>query len=267
MHYQEFPPQSDLAPFVRCYWTLAGQAAGCATERIVPDGRQELVFHLADPFHRVHLQHSERQPQALFTGQMDSPLFLRTDGAADVFGVCFHPGGLAPFCRFSQVEVAAAIHPLEDIWGSEARQLDETIRNAKNHAHRMNLVAAFLRRRLHQPERFGALACAVRAIQSEPATRVADIARSMGCSSRHLERLFTRHVGLSPKTLARICRFQRILQTREARPHLAWASSAVDCGYYDQAHLIADYRQFTGTTPVWHQREISQMERVFLRLV
>jgi hypothetical protein len=72
-------------------------------------------------------------------------------------------------------------------------------------------------------------------------------------------------VGCTPKTLARIARFQRVLGLREGRPEWGWARVAVEAGYYDQAHLIGDYRRFAGLTPALADEDLSAMERAFVR--
>ena len=70
-----------------------------------------------------------------------------------------------------------------------------------------------------------------------------------GCSRRHLAAQFREHVGLPPKLLARILRFDRVIALlRHAEPE-RWAEVAYDCGYYDQAHFNRDFRQFAGSTP------------------
>jgi transcriptional regulator GlxA family with amidase domain len=70
----------------------------------------------------------------------------------------------------------------------------------------------------------------------------------MGISGRQLERRFMSEVGLGPKLLCRILRFQQVFPAVE-RADKNWARIAADCGYYDQAHLIRDFRQFAGQTP------------------
>jgi AraC-like DNA-binding protein len=77
---------------------------------------------------------------------------------------------------------------------------------------------------------------------------VDELATSAGLSHRQLERRFLRDVGVSPKVLCRILRFQQVFRVVNSDP--TWATVAIDCGYYDQAHLIRDFRQFAEQTPV-----------------
>jgi AraC-like DNA-binding protein len=78
--------------------------------------------------------------------------------------------------------------------------------------------------------------------------RVSELARDAGCSRKHVVELFGREVGLAPKALARVHRFQHALRSlREGTRPLA--EIALDCGYYDQSHLVHDCRQFAGMPP------------------
>ena len=85
---------------------------------------------------------------------------------------------------------------------------------------------------------------------------VRDVADEMGVSERHLRRLFRETVGVSPKTFARLSRFQRALHAARSDDGARWAGIATAAGYYDQAHLIADFRALTGATPQALLREL-----------
>ena len=77
---------------------------------------------------------------------------------------------------------------------------------------------------------------------------VDQLANDAGISSRQLERRFLREIGLGPKLLGRIIRFQQVFRAVE-QCDAAWAAVAIECGYYDQAHLIRDFHQFARQTP------------------
>jgi AraC-like DNA-binding protein len=90
----------------------------------------------------------------------------------------------------------------------------------------------------------------LRAIQNgADATRIGRMADEIGISHKHLLREFDRCVGLAPKTFARLCAFQRVIQSVAHRSQVEWAETALQCGYYDQAHLIREFRAFSGLTP------------------
>ena len=85
-----------------------------------------------------------------------------------------------------------------------------------------------------------------------------------GRSARTLERRFAREVGLAPKLFARVIRFQRVLEHIEKNAPVDWARLALDAGYFDQAHLIRDFRTFAETTPERYRREAHAMSDLFV---
>jgi AraC-like DNA-binding protein len=80
--------------------------------------------------------------------------------------------------------------------------------------------------------------------------RITRLADEIGISHKHLLREFDRCVGLNPKTFARVCAFQRVIQSVGQKVEVEWADTAANCGYYDQAHLIREFRAFSGLTPM-----------------
>jgi AraC-like DNA-binding protein len=86
------------------------------------------------------------------------------------------------------------------------------------------------------------------AIETAGLISVSSLAKRVNLSNRQLERRFLDTVGMTPKRFCRIRRFQRVLQAME-EPCANWADAAVECGYYDQAHLIRDFRRLSGLTP------------------
>jgi len=75
------------------------------------------------------------------------------------------------------------------------------------------------------------------------------LARELGYSRKHVVDLFRDQVGVPPKLLARIVRFDRLVRHVKRGGGGTWADLALELGYYDQAHLARDVKQFAGTTP------------------
>jgi transcriptional regulator GlxA family with amidase domain len=94
-------------------------------------------------------------------------------------------------------------------------------------------------------------------LRSNGAAQVEDLASNAAISRRHLERVFLRKVGIGPKLFSRIVRFQHLLRA----PQSDWALMAADSGYFDQAHLIRDFREFTGQTPMaWRRQRVAFLQ-------
>ena len=92
--------------------------------------------------------------------------------------------------------------------------------------------------------------------RTDGAARVGALAEKTGRSRKQLLMGFRTHVGLGPKTVARIMRFNRVVAALRRAPQPSLARLAADCGYFDQAHLNRDFREFAGTTPVEFARRV-----------
>src|SRR5206468_2173450 len=84
-------------------------------------------------------------------------------------------------------------------------------------------------------------------IRSGGRVSIESVAEMSGVSRQHLARAFAHHVGVTPKTFARVMRFRRAMELGKRQ---LWAEVAAELGYFDQSHLIADFREFAGETPV-----------------
>lgn len=155
--------------------------------------------------------------------------------------------------------LAGRIVPLDELWGTSATQrlvdrlgLARSTREAAailDHAIASRLALASTPR--HAPL---ALEAAARLAH----TSVHAVAADLGLSERHLRRIFRDTVGVSPKSFARLARFHRALQAARTSRHARWATIAVATGYYDQAHLIDEFRAITGVTPPALLAELSR---------
>ncbi|MEV6626692.1 helix-turn-helix transcriptional regulator, partial [Amycolatopsis sp. NPDC051114] len=86
--------------------------------------------------------------------------------------------------------------------------------------------------------------------------RVTDLAGEVGWSRRHLGERFRAELGLAPKQAARVLRFERAGRLLR-QGHADLAALAVECGYYDQAHLTNEWRALAGCTPgTWIAEEL-----------
>ncbi len=147
-------------------------------------------------------------------------------------------------------ELANRIVGLDDLLGPAAWELQERLREAPTWEARFATLDDLLLRRLADAPASRELDWAWHALRrSGGQLRIAALAGELGWSHRHLIARFRREIGLPPKTVARIVRFERALQLARRAAEPSWAEIAHACGYADQAHLIRDFRAFAGTTP------------------
>lgn len=269
MQYRELPPFARLAPFVDRVWTLTGSVSelGEGAQPIFPDGRPELVMHFGDPFDRVGPTGVvARQPVTILAGQLTEPLTLEPTGAVAVLGVRFHPFGASSFLRAPMHLLNGLTIGVDDISPGLARALDR-VRAITNDVHlAVQLVQAVLEDAIEDGHPDPRLAFATRMIlKSDGAVSIDSLAAKVSMTRRHLERRFLIGVGVGPKRLARIARFQRALRVlREADRCRRGATTAAICGYADQSHFIREFRELAGCSPSEHLGTQSELTGFFL---
>jgi methylphosphotriester-DNA--protein-cysteine methyltransferase len=268
MRYEEFHPNPPLDKFIKCIWSLesAAQHQHCP-ERILPDGCTEMVFHLADPFDQHNDDGSQaRQPAALLVGQMRGHLLIQPTGRVRVLGVRFRPGGAYPFLSIPQSEITGRVIALDSIWGAIAVELHSRIADATTNAESVRHLEKILSETLKSRRLDDRFSYAVDLITNSGGSVPIDrLANDLGVSFRSLDRIFNTRVGLSPKTLCRIVRFQSVFKLLERESSKQdWVRIALDGGYYDQAHFVKEFREFSGKTPTAYFGEQNAMSDLFI---
>lgn len=230
----------SLARFVedvRAVVPVAGRALH--VDRL-PDGRTTLVFRVLE---------ESRKGDVCVAGPRTRALFKNATGVARAVMLQFKPGWSAPLLGVSANALTDQIVPLEDIWGRPGGELCLELLAARSLPEVLDRLAHALALRTHQtfePASARLARRAVRLLEGDE-VRVESVAERLGVTARHLRRAFTESVGIGPKEFARTVRLQRAV--RGAATSKDWARIAADAGYYDQAHLIADFRQLVGLTP------------------
>jgi AraC-like DNA-binding protein len=248
------PASPPLARSVRAFWAFDddGKPQGAGDERIVADGCAEIVVHFGDCFGERTLGGYAPQPRALFAGQISAPLWLRPGRHVDVFGVRFEPGGARRLGLPPQWMLADRRIAVEEVLPQRCRQpwrdALERMALARGFAARVTAMESFLRATLAPAREDATEACVAAIASNTGAHDLAHVAARAGLSSRQMQRRFLADIGVTPKLFARIVRFQSAFVRWGEEPS-GWAAVAADCGYFDQPHLLRDFRQFAGQPP------------------
>jgi AraC-like DNA-binding protein len=244
-----------LAPHVEHLWMVRGCLPGHWRNRILPDGAMELIFNLGDAQRLCATGDLKRHTvfrHSWLSGERTEPIVIDEAGTVDLVGVRFRAGGAWPFIGVPLREFSDQVVELESVLGPDISELRDRLGDATSDDAQFDLVERWLVGRFHErmpPTR--AVRYAIRVIQqSAKGTRIGRVADEIGISHKHLLREFDRCVGLRPKVFARVCAFQRVISSVGQRPEVNWAATAASCGYYDQAHLIREFRSFSGLTPL-----------------
>lgn len=176
---------------------------------------------------------------------------LETASIQSVMGVVFRPGGARPFFDPPADDFYNRSVSLEEVWGCGSGKLRQQLLEATGQARRLRILEAELQRRLGQvTELHNAVRYALEEFGCDPdATRVSKVAGNAGLSRRRFSGLFREQVGLTPKLYCRLRRFQEVVRRIASGTPINCAQVSLDGGYYDQAHMAHEFREFSGVPP------------------
>ena len=263
MFYRAHTPAPPLRDFIERFW-LCSDAPAHRTERIMPSGTFELVVNLREDEIRIYdpaqPDRVRRLSGAVVSGTYGSFFLIDTLQHAAMLGVHFRPGGAFPFLGLPAGEMADTHVDLATLWGqAPAAELRGRLCAASTPEERFRRLETMLSRRLRHPWHHGAVSAALDAFgQAGTGVSVRGVAERIGLSHRRLIQVFAAEVGLTPKLYCRVQRFQQARQMVRKVAAPDWAGIAVACGYFDQSHLIRDFREFSGLSPAAYLRQASE---------
>ena len=267
MFYLTYAPGPPISEFVDYFWLFEGGQTA-RKERIVPSGTIELVVNLRDDEVRIY---DREQPEkyrrfsgAVASGTYSSIFVVDAMQHESMLGVHFKPGGAFPILGALASELTDAHANLEDLWGRAALELRERLCTVSTYRERFQVMEEILTHRVRRSQKgHPAVPIALRLLgASGTGALVRDIAREVGISQRRFSQVFATQVGLSPKLFSRILRFQRVRTLAHRTEKLDWAQLASTCGYFDQSHLINDFREFSGFSPTEYLRRHQPDDRL-----
>jgi AraC-like DNA-binding protein len=243
-----------LADIVSSMWFGEGKTA-YQRDRILPSGQSQLLINLGPPQYRVEPGPPEvRVPfvDVWYSGLHQGPIDTEAPHGNALLGVAFTARGSFPWLGERMDGLSDRIIALADALGDGALRLRERLLNTPSLAARFRVVERWLLARLkprivvHPAVRW--------AVDRLEATggrlSIEELATETGFTRKHLGNLFQQQVGLSPKALARVHRFRGAMEIlNRANGQVPWAELAEACGFYDQSHLINEFRRFTGLSP------------------
>lgn len=228
---REVAPSARLQEWVDAYWMSERRSGFSPTYTVLPDNCSDALFDLD-------------AATSFAVGAMTAPLVMPAGPTPAFFGIRFKPGRARAFFALPMHLAADQRLPLPS---TLAEQLAEAPGDEARIALAERAIEAQLARAATPDRRIEAAV----ALFTRRGASIEEVARAVNMTRQHLRRRFLEDVGIAPKAFARVARFRRLLldaRRAEARP--AWAALAIDHGYADQSHLIAEFRELAGTSPV-----------------
>ncbi|MDF2671690.1 MAG: AraC family transcriptional regulator [Paenibacillus sp.] len=265
--YIERLPSVQLAPYVSCYWlaepvedyetiVLSPQAA-CpeAVDRVLPDGCTDIIFEQDLNNYRYRI---------LFIGLFDRSFTIAYDHERPVhrFAIRFFPGGAHALMGVPLSEFTNAQHYLDAIWPEAAQETGYRIFEEQSFEAKIRIMEQYL---LSHMQTNGIMNNSLmdnllhRIFISGGRISVQELAAREVISSRQMNRLFYQWIGVGPKKFSEVVRFQAVLNDIRRLPQVDGLSLAWNHGYFDQAHMIRDFKRFYGDSPLTAAKEIRSM--------
>ena len=253
MRYSTFEPSPELQQFIKCFWTLEDEGVPVpAKQRVVPDGCMEMIFHYGDLYQQFFENGTSiLQPRYFVFGQISNYIEISPTGKSGIISARFMPDGLMPFLTVPISSLENKAVALADLFGEEGESLGKKVLRAEGTNERIQLIEKFLLTLLEQRYTVNTIikACVETIFESGGNLEVIELAEKMNLNRRSLERKFSTAVGMSPKQLSKVVRLQATLKKLHQKEFATLTSLAHENGYYDQAHFIKDFREFTGVSP------------------
>lgn len=251
VRYYTIPPEHALKEYIRFFWVLESDTHYYMHQSMA-DVSPELVFHYKGYFHELMPDGSRKQS---FTsgihGQTINIHRFQIHESFGIFGVYLFPYTLPALFGIPAIEMTNGMADLRSLLGIKGTELEEKVMTAKSNHERIGVLSSFFMDKLKSAGNHeSAIFSSVRfMMQSKGLIKVKDVADEFCLSERQFERKFKENIGLTPKIFSRVVRFGTAFQEYNNREAKTLTQIAHDCGYYDQAHFIRDFKLFSGFNP------------------
>ena len=262
MIFKRVEPTLLAAPWIECFWIIENDDPKQVTQKIIPDGFPEIIFHFGDPY-EINLNGQwEKQDLNLLAGQIKKFFWLRNTGKASMLGIKLKPPSLAQGFSLNMNEITDKVENMNKMKIGPLTELQKLVRAATTFNDRINQVAGYfenLKWREHPIHH------ALEVIfKNRGMNTVSDLVNVLKISERQLERIFKQYVGLSPKFYSKVIRFSTIFQLKE-QGDPSWIDLTHETGFADQSHFIRDFKSFTGEDPSRYGFDNQNMANFFMK--
>ncbi|OFV90353.1 MAG: hypothetical protein A3G76_01655 [Acidobacteria bacterium RIFCSPLOWO2_12_FULL_65_11] len=260
---RKIDPSPVVREFVRYYMYRQGGSEGRVVARPIP-ARPDIflgffLLHSYDAFD-YRSGRTETLPSALVVGpQTRHVADLLLEGPHAEFFVYFEPAGFYRLFGVSPVELVNRADDASVVVGPRAGLLLEELRRATNVEAMVRAVECFLLAHAASARPFHPVQQAASIVlRNKGRVSLAELIGASGVGERQFERKFTEQIGMTPKLYVRVVRLNHALQLKEQRPTLTWTEVSHRAGYFDQTHLVKDFKALTGARPSDFMRRFTE---------
>ncbi len=264
MRYKKFFPCSILSPFVECYfiWDSEGSVETTMVIESPPNGFCSIVFNYADPYYLQNKKYERLAvPMQFISGQSIYSYKLFLEGEIGVAGIVFKPAALATIFHLPIYEYTEERIDLYKVFKKSIVDKYANEIKISSEEQKVHLLEEFLMQqyRIQKPEPDYIDQAANFIVEHNGLLQVSDLLKDSCMSRRSFERKFFQKVGLSPKYYARVRRIGHLLSFVAGKRTADWPKIFSECEFYDQAHFIKDFKEFTGRSPQQYLKENTEL--------
>lgn len=241
-------PTPLLASYIRHYWILQDDSDIPVTERTLPVGCVQMIFHKQK---QLRINGQSLQPRAFICGQSLKFSDVESTGAIEMIVVVFQPHTAKVLLHIPANLFYEQNIPLNETEDIELSDLAKKIEDTSGVDQCIRLIEKFLIHRLctHPGYNLKRIATVLDKIETQPLVNISQLSATACLCEKQLGRIFTENIGTTLKNFIRIVRIQKALNTMQRNPHIPFAQLAYECGFSDQSHMIKEFRHFSGYTP------------------
>jgi AraC-like DNA-binding protein len=255
MVFQIHIPAFPLSQFVESFIYYRDFNPSHSVDRFLPDGNVNVVFDLTEEPKFIYDNDTLKEIQACkrvwFSGIRTNYITIPSGRDSEMFILNFHKGKAYPFVEMPLHALTNYVVDAELVLTNGILEMRESLLAIAS------IAGKFAYAERHLLAQFGGKLAenpfvdyAVGAILHSPSQLSMEaIAQKVGYSQKHLIQLFKHSVGLTPKAFMKVIRFQKAVMELEQKRNIDWIGLAHECGYFDQAHFIHDFKAFSGFTP------------------
>lgn len=246
--FQLIQPSRLLAPYVKHYWFLTTDNVMQGSERIIPSGQMCLMFHRGT---RLFSSSDDAfQPRAFLSGQGTDYTDLIYSGSVDMISIVFQPAGARAFFNVPMIELNGQNIAVDELSDIQLSDLQKQLTDTYNPFLCVSFIEQFLLKRLYRQTDYNQKRINTIIHSIHNGQQDIDILAQTACLGyKQFKRIFSDYIGANPKDYLRVIRFQKALYILQTQPDISLTQLSFECGYYDQPHLIKDFKTFSGYTP------------------
>ena len=254
MIFERHTLQKPIDDYIESIFHYKGFKPDHNIERVVPTGHIFILFELdgipRNTFDNITLEPNDTFTKVWVSGMHKNYLSISAPQDSEMLVIQFKPAGALPFFNSPIYLINDKVVPAESLFGKEILQLQEKILEQNTSAEKFRVVDDWLLNRFDASAKVDPeVANILNKLSTNPFYVHKEIVRSYPKTHKSLISQFKKHIGLTPKVLHRIFRFNEILQKIHLKESLDWPQIAYQFGYTDQSHFIKEFKEFSGFSP------------------